>query len=521
MRLAVVMLSVVLVGMTMNARAAGRSTDTQHPAIPATWDEEALRSLQLPLADARVVVANMSAQDYYRLPVRAIYKSYPIYHPDREPKGYLDSLAARDPVVQTVDVTQFKSDEEWLRFGREVFLMPTGYDSEPFSAVVTVAQARDRDWYGNAGVSWDRKTGIVPYARYVIREKGKVEVGTLSCAMCHTRVMPGGGIILGAQGNFPFDRSIAAGMRAAAREIGDEAQALTEFRQFDALLYGIPWRRADPLASLAPITLEKYIAAFEAIPPGVLARHGTSPLLPVQIPNLIGVEGRKYLDRTGLVQHRGAADLMRYAALNQGADYMTRFGDFVLGGKELEDVPASQKERYSDEQLFALAKFIYSLQPPRNPNLPRSDAQKAVVARGEGIFQRVGCGRCHRPPLYTNNKLTPADGFAVPDDHLKRYAIVEFSLGTDPQLSLETRRGTGYYKIPSLLGVWYRGPFEHNGSVATLEDWFDPKRLSDDYVPTGWKGPPGTQTRAVRGHNFGLNLPDEDRAALIAFLKTL
>jgi hypothetical protein len=68
---------------------------------------------------------------------------------------------------------------------------------------------------------------------------------------------------------------------------------------------------------------------------------------------------------------------------------------------------------------------------------------------------------------------------------------------------------------------WYRGPFEHNGSVATLEDWFDPKRLSDDYVPTGWKGPPGTETRTVRGHNFGLNLPPEDRAALITFLKSL
>jgi hypothetical protein len=33
-----------------------------------------------------------------------------------------------------------------------------------------------------------------------------------------------------------------------------------------------------------------------------------------------------------------------------------------------------------------------------------------------------------------------------------------------------------------------RGPFEHNGSIATLEDWFDPQRLRDDYVPTGFSG---------------------------------
>jgi hypothetical protein len=44
--------------------------------------------------------------------------------------------------------------------------------------------------------------------------------------------------------------------------------------------------------------------------------------------------------------------------------------------------------------------------------------------------------------------------------------------------------------------------------------------LRDDYVPTGFKGY-GVNTRAVKGHSFGLNLSAEDRRALIAFLKTL
>ena len=87
-------------------------------------------------------------------------------------------------------------------------------------------------------------------------------------------------------------------------------------------------------------------------------------------------------------------------------------------------------------------------------------------------------------------------------------------------LALRTRRGTVYYKVPSLKGVWYRGPFEHNGSVMTLEDWFDPRRLRDDYVPTGFKGY-GIETRAVKGHEFGLKLSAGDKRALIAFLKTL
>ena len=85
---------------------------------------------------------------------------------------------------------------------------------------------------------------------------------------------------------------------------------------------------------------------------------------------------------------------------------------------------------------------------------------------------------------------------------------------------MRTRRGTGYYKIPSLRGVWYRGPFEHNGSVATLEDWFDASRLRDDYVPSAFKGA-GVTSRAVKGHPFGVSLSPDDKAALIAFLRTL
>jgi hypothetical protein len=40
-------------------------------------------------------------------------------------------------------------------------------------------------------------------------------------------------------------------------------------------------------------------------------------------------------------------------------------------------------------------------------------------------------------------------------------------------------------------------------------------------VPTGWKGLPGTTTRVVTGHDFGLDLTADEKKALIAFLKTL
>lgn len=204
--------------------------------------------------------------------------------------------------------------------------------------------------------------------------------------------------------------------------------------------------------------------------------------------------------------------------LNQGADGLSSFDGYIFM-----DVPNFKKlpnatdvgGRYSDEQLYALALYIYSLKLPPNPN--KFDA---AAERGKKVFEQQGCSSCHTPPLYTNNKLTPAVGFTVPKDHLTKYDVLSISVGTDPDLTLNTKRGTGYYKVPSLKGVWYRGMFGHSGWCATLDDWFDPKRVNDDYVPTGFK-PYSVKTYAVKGHLFGLNLSAEEKKDLIAFLKTL
>jgi hypothetical protein len=171
--------------------------------------------------------------------------------------------------------------------------------------------------------------------------------------------------------------------------------------------------------------------------------------------------------------------------------------------------------RVSDEALYALALYIYSLQPPPNPNPFDARAQA-----GEAIFRRQGCPQCHTPPLYTSNKLTLALGFEPPADVPATLDILRISVGTDPKLALMTRKGTGYYKVPSLKGVWYRGHYTHDGSVATLEEMFDPDRLKDTHVPGGWR-PLGSDTHAIRGHEFGLRLEPADREALIAFLRTL
>jgi cytochrome c peroxidase len=160
--------------------------------------------------------------------------------------------------------------------------------------------------------------------------------------------------------------------------------------------------------------------------------------------------------------------------------------------------------------------FLMSLEPPKSSVQPPAD----VRARGEQVFKREGCVTCHLPPSYTSGRLTLARGWQPPAGHPNRDDIMAISVGTDSGLSLETRKGTGFYKIPSLRGVWARPFLLHDGSLTSLEDMFDPARLDPQYQPKGWN-PPGRTTRAVPGHTFGLSLAPDDKAALLAFLRTL
>jgi len=471
--------------------------------IPKTWDDAAIASLEVPLAKAEYSPVHVDARFYDAIPVRPIYKSYPAYAPGKTPAGYLDWLKQQEPAI-AFDASRLQTAEDWTRAGEVVFDAPILYDTD--FRVVSAGDLLDPDWYRETALPLG-KDGTVPFVRYVIRKKGVVEVGQLSCGMCHTRVMMDGTVLKGAQGNAPL------GAINAFRLRGQTGEPPVDMRQLNRFLFATPWLRPDPIDRL---TIEDLVAIGKGTPPGVIPRQRSSIFAPTQVPDLIGIKDRKYLDRTGISQQRDIGDLMRYAALNQDADSYSSYGGFVpaiaLNGRM---PPPSAFERYSDEQLYALALYLYALQPPPNPN-----AFDETARRGQQVFEREGCARCHTPPLYTSNVLTPAAGFSIPEEHLRKYDILPEVIGTDTRLTMNTRRGTGYYKVPSLKGVWYRGPFEHMGSVATLEDWFDARRVRDDYVPTGFKGYRVT-TRAVKGHEFGLALPPEDKKMLLAFLRTL
>jgi hypothetical protein len=403
---------------------------------------------------------------------------------------------------------KLETEADWIRAGELV------YDSPIFvMPVAKLGRLLSREQLRRVQAPVDRD-GRLPVNRYAVRIKGEIELGWSSCADCHTRVLPDGTWVKGTQGNFPNAKLAGFGTRIGLN--GTEA----EIRESAQAYYGTPWHVDGPNARLRDMTLDGFVQSMEACPPGVYPNHNGSYWSPAHAAELRGIKDRRYLDATGHMRHRGPGDLMRFIDFHQSGSIYASFGEY-----HPQTIPPPEEEpRYSDEQAYALALFLYSLKAPPNPNLPTTPEQIEQVERGRKIFMdsENRCATCHDPKRgYTNNKLTPVDGFTVPEDHPEKEHIMPRSVHTDPTFALKTRKGTGFYKVPTLLGLWHRGPFEHNGSVATLEDWFDERRLRDDYVPTGWKGPPGTTTRPVKGHAFGLDLSEQEKKALMAFLKTL
>lgn len=494
------LIRIAVISAVLAAASFSGQTDNLIQA-PRFWNDRDLADWATPIAALDVRPGHFSEREYYAAPSAEWVRTYPVYFPGREPGGYWEMLRKKKP--EPLITSGARTAADWITEGARVFDemdVPAFRTTDPaLIAIVRSAEALTK--HGGRAL----KGGTLAAMRWAPTSKG-LALTIRDCGTCHTRTMPDGSILKGAPFNEPFNGVIAAliGKGIGSFFPGDTPE-LANWRQFT-----VPWLEDDRHASIKSMPVAEFDELLGAIPPGAFARFNGSPYYPTRVPDLIGLKDRKYIDQTATHRLRGPEDVMRYAALISCCD-SADFGRYRV----LSDAQRRVSFRMPDELLFALARYVYSLEPPPNPN--RDDPRAAA---GRQVFERERCGACHAPPLYTNNKLTLAEGYRPPADHPNRADIMPVSVGTDPGLALRTRKATGFYTVPSLRGVWYRGLLGHDGSVASLEDWLDAARLRDDYVPTGFKGR-GVTHRAVPGHTFGTSLPPGEKAALIAFLKTL
>jgi len=214
-----------------------------------------------------------------------------------------------------------------------------------------------------------------------------------------------------------------------------------------------------------------------------------------------------------------------------------------------------QEARAIDAYAPDIRAFLASLEPPKYP----FDIDRKLAARGRPVFEKH-CSACH--------------GTYGAQAQYPNLVIGLDAVGTDPALAAAATYGSedrflhwvqgsfygeisslapapGYY-APPLDGVWATAPYLHNGSVPTLESLLDSKTRprywlrsfdSSDYDRRrlGWNyTEPGHGKHSIadpvqrkrvydttlpgysnQGHTFGDALSEEERRAVLEYLKTL
>jgi hypothetical protein len=396
---------------------------------PRFWNDRELADWATPIAALGVRPAHFSEREYYAAPDAEWVRTYPVYFPGSEPEGYWEMLRAKKP--EPLIVPGARADAEWMASGKRVFEemdLPAFRSTDP----QIIATARSSVEFARRG-GQAQKDGRVLGLRWVPTSNG-LSLGVSDCSGCHTRVLPDGSLLNGAPFNVPLNGVLGElATRGTTLFFPGDSLALANWREFT-----VPWIRNDIHDSMKSMTEAEAGALFGSIPTGAFARFNGSPYYVTKVPDLIGIKDRKYIDHTGTHRLRGPADVMRYAALVSCCD-RADFGAHRI----LTDAQRKIFYRMPDELLFALAHYLFSLEPPSNPN-----AGDPLAAPGREVFGREGCGGCHTPPLYTNNKLALAQGFDPPLEHPNRSDIMPVSVGTDPNLALKTRKGTASTKCP-------------------------------------------------------------------------
>jgi len=503
-------LPIVLASLLAAANIAlVRSQPQPAGSAPRIWNDADLADWATPVAGLNLRPAHISAAEYYALPGDNL-RTYPVYHPDSEPAGYWEELKRKKP-EPLVDLSKIRSKADWIAAGERAFREVDTFWSRTDDPAA-IAQARDPQSFQNGALKLPDGSAHGP--RWVVTPKGLM-LSWVACSNCHFQLHEDGSITVGGPRG-ARDRTGRGSVNPRVPGAQGSPPVLERYFVGDSTamiawrMFSVPWAPDDRIEKIRDGG-QQALSVLAAGDPGVFHRPHGSPYYGTKVLDLQNLHYSRYMDATGTHRLRGPEDVARYAAFISGADPMD-FGPHRM----LSDEQRRLRARYADEVVYAIGIYLMSLEPPTNPDL----APQAIRDEGERLFRREGCVNCHVPPAYTSGKLTVAEGYEPPADHPNRDDIMRVSVGTDPGLALKTRKGTGFYKIPSLRGVWYRPRLLHDGSLASLEEMFDPARLQADHVPGGWKGPDVT-ARAVPGHRFGLALTPEEKRALLVFLRSL
>ena len=208
----------------------------------------------------------------------------------------------------------------------------------------------------------------------------------------------------------------------------------------------------------------------------IIERFPGDPSLPVVLPPAYGLQGVGFETFTG----DGPISYWNsYVGVTQMGGH-GNFSDSRIG------VNIIQKPDRVTPKLAALLAYQLSLEAPPPPE--NSFIQESAT-RGQALFNGVArCSTCHVPPTYTDVMLNPDPTLPL----LHSAAEIGATSG------YEKRSATGEFRTTPLRALWQHAPYFHDGRAADL--------------------------LAVVNHyntHFSLGLTDDQKADLVAFLKSL
>lgn len=206
-----------------------------------------------------------------------------------------------------------------------------------------------------------------------------------------------------------------------------------------------------------------------------------------------------------------------------------------------------------NERIDRIEAFVRELTPPPSPYSPQRDPSDPYhvdpqqLARGEALH-REHCAVCHSPDGARFRTPIPVDEIGTDRHRIDMWTAEAASRYNDYSENGKDwgfsgfRDVDGYVAVPH-TGLWLRAPYLHNGSVPTLRDMLRAPEERPEVFYRGYDvldaenggfiadGPVAQRvgdrydTRVPGnsnvGHRYGTDLPEADKTALLAYLKTL
>jgi hypothetical protein len=106
--------------MITGAFGQGDPPSASHIVVPNAWSDSDLAEWATPLPVLGARPGFFSEAEFYKLPVRPLYRAYPVYHPDREPKSYWEWVQKQPPKA-LLEPQKLHTQNDCLEAGRIVF----------------------------------------------------------------------------------------------------------------------------------------------------------------------------------------------------------------------------------------------------------------------------------------------------------------------------------------------------------------------------------------------------------------